>query len=108
VASLGSPSPLKFQTFFRLDDTPPQTPENDHSYILHSIPIRRRAFINIKQGRLNETYKILGEIGNGSKGVVKKVEHRATKAIFACKIVQKSELKAERADEFFEEFETLR
>ena len=52
---------------------------------------------NFDTDEFNEKYEEIENIGEGGAAVVKKVEHRASKIIYACKVMRKYDVEKEMA-----------
>ena len=71
---------------------PTQTNNKERIYdlqFLEKVKLARENLIKIQKGSINNDYEIIGELGSGSYGAVKKVRHKKIKEIRAMKVILK-------------------
>ena len=56
---------------------------------LEKVKLARENLIKIQKGSINNDYEIIGELGSGSYGAVKKVRHKKIKEVRAMKVILK-------------------
>ena len=69
-----------------------QTSNKERVYdlqFLEKVKLARENLIKIQKGSINNDYEIIGELGSGSYGAVKKVKHKKIKEVRAMKVILK-------------------
>mmetsp|Transcript_64864 Transcript_64864/g.74557 ORF Transcript_64864/g.74557 Transcript_64864/m.74557 type:complete len:496 (-) Transcript_64864:1106-2593(-) len=99
VAKSGSSKPSRQNSSAKLH------PKKDAS----QLKVSASTFVAEKEGRIDANYRIGATLGTGAFGLVKKVTHKATNAVRAMKIINKSSMsREEELSKFLNEIKILK